>query len=237
MSELVRTHRDGDVLVVEIDNPPVNALGGRCARGPGRGARRGRPRRRRRRHRGPWRGADVRRRRRHRDARGRRLGRRRRRGRPARSAAARRAVPHAGGDGDSRHRARRRPRAGDGRPLPRGGRRRAGRTAGGEPRDHPGRRRHAAAAAPRRRGEGARHVRHRPPGPAQDALAAGIVDGSRRRSRPHRRSRSRAAWQRGPRIRRRASAAIASATPRPTRRCSRPPVRRPRRCAATRSRR
>src|SRR4051794_12858665 len=27
MSELVRTHRDGDVLVVEIDNPPVNALG------------------------------------------------------------------------------------------------------------------------------------------------------------------------------------------------------------------
>ena len=27
MSELVRTHRDADVLVVEIDNPPVNALG------------------------------------------------------------------------------------------------------------------------------------------------------------------------------------------------------------------
>ena len=27
MSELVRTQRDGDVLVVEIDNPPVNALG------------------------------------------------------------------------------------------------------------------------------------------------------------------------------------------------------------------
>ena len=32
MSELVRTHRDGDVLVVEIDNPPVNALGPACPR-------------------------------------------------------------------------------------------------------------------------------------------------------------------------------------------------------------
>ena len=34
MSELVRTHRDADVLVVEIDNPPVNALE------PGRARRR-----------------------------------------------------------------------------------------------------------------------------------------------------------------------------------------------------
>ena len=38
--------------------------------------------------------------------------------------------------------------------------RRAGRPAGSEARHHPGRRRHAAAAAPRRGREGARHVRH-----------------------------------------------------------------------------
>ena len=41
MSELVLTRRDGDVLIIEIDNPPVNALGPGV---PRRSARRSMPR-------------------------------------------------------------------------------------------------------------------------------------------------------------------------------------------------
>ena len=84
------------------------------------------------------------------------VGRQVGRARHARPAATHRGLREAGGDGDPRHRARRRTRGGDGRPLPRRARASAARPAGSEPRHHPRRRRHAAPAAARRRRDGAR---------------------------------------------------------------------------------
>ena len=125
MPEFVKSSRHGDVLVLEIDNPPVNALEPRRSRGAARRARRGGGRPRRRGHRRQGRRPDLRRRRGHHDPRRGGVGRRSRRAQLARSAVTDRGLPEAGRDGDSRHRARRRARAGDGRALPRrGGRRR-----------------------------------------------------------------------------------------------------------------
>ena len=78
----------------------------------------------------------------------------------ARPVPADRGLPQAGGHGHSRHRARRRPRAGDGRPLSRRRGDGADRPARGESRHHPRRRRARSGCRARRRREGARHVRH-----------------------------------------------------------------------------
>ena len=95
------------------------------------------------------------------------------------AAPAHRGRHQAAGRGDSRQRARRRPRGRAGVPLPRRDQGRQGRPARGHAGDHPRRRRHAAAAAPGRRQDGARDVHRRQAG-------AGAEGARRGHHRPHR---------------------------------------------------
>ena len=216
MPPFVMTTRHDDVVVVEIDNPPVNALspGVPEALGAAIAAAEHETRRRRR----SWSRA--------RDARSspaptsRRSSRRRgadeRRGaRLARSAAADRGLPQAGRDGDPRHRARRRPRAGDGRPLPRRG--------GTARRSASPRSISASFPAPKARsgcrGSWASRRRSTCASPAEpikaaEALAAGLIDAviGRRSHRAARRVRARVGGA-ARRIRRRASARDRLGTP------------------------
>ena len=82
----------------------------------------------------------------------------------------------AGGRGDPWHRARRRPRNRHGLPLSRGGSIRASRPAGSQTRNHSRSGGDAAAAAIGRRGEGGRNVRRGRSHRREAALESGIID-------------------------------------------------------------
>ena len=177
MSDLVKLTKDGDVGVITINNPPVNALSPgvpegivaavqECSRdaavkaivliGGGRTF---------------CGGADIK------EFGKITSGQEAARSDPRSAAVRAGGLPQAGRLRHPRHRVRRRAGDGDGLPLPRRRRRRAGRPAGGQARADPRRGRHAAAAAAGGRGQGRGDVRRRRTRSAPPMRSrAGILD-------------------------------------------------------------
>ena len=158
MSELVNFTRQGDIGVITINNPPVNALSPGVPEGIVAGIEAAEKDPEVQSHRADRRRPHLYRRRRHQGIRQSHL-RREAALLAERGARKNREFDEARGHGDSRHRVRRRTGVGHGGPLSRRGRVRAGGAAGSEARDHSRRGRNAAPAAAGGRRESRRDVR------------------------------------------------------------------------------